>query len=86
MHLPLHAGVVIGRVPGAKALASVEEFKKPLEEGPQQVKLATPLAKKISVACPTLPDSILSLLAPETSALQDQVFVGDGLPTVPKRL
>ena len=49
-------GVVTGQVPGAGALASVEEFKEPLEEGPQQVKLATPLAEKISVACPTLPD------------------------------
>ena len=77
---------MIGRVPGAEALASVEEFKEPLEEGQQHVKLDTPLAEKLSVPCPTLPDPILSLLAPETSALQDRVFVGDGLPTVPKRL
>ena len=55
----------------------MEEFKEPLEEGLRQVKLATPLAEKISVACPTLPDPILSLLAPETSALQDRVFVRD---------
>ena len=74
---PLHAGAVIGRVPGVEALTSVEEFKEPLEEGLRQVKLATPLAEKISVACPTLPDPILSLLAPETSALQDRVFVRD---------
>ena len=73
-------------MPGAEVLASVEEFKEPLEEGPQQVKLSTPLAEKLSVPCPTLPDPILSLLAPETSALQDGVFVRDGLPTVPKRL
>ena len=49
----------------------MEEFKESLEEGIQQEKLATSLAEKISVAWPTLPDPILSLLAPETSALQD---------------
>ena len=69
-----------------KALASVEELKGSLEEGTQQEKLATSLAEKISVACPTLPDPILSQLIPETSSLQDQVFVGDGLPMVPKCL
>ena len=69
-----------------KDLASVKELKGSLEEGTQQEKLATSLAKKISVACPTLPDPILSQLVPETSSLQDQVFVGDRLPMVPKCL
>ena len=61
--IPLsYAGVVNGRVPSAKALASVEEFKEFLEEGLQQEKLVTPLVKKISVARPALPEPILTLL------------------------
>ena len=60
----------IGQAPGAKALASVEELKEFLEEGLQHEKLAAPLAEKISVACPALLDPILSVLAPETSALR----------------
>ena len=65
--IPLSYAGVIGQVPGAKALASVEEFKESLKEGLQQEKLATPLTEKISAAYPALPDPILSLFAPETS-------------------
>ena len=66
--IPLSYAGVIGQVPSAKVLTSVEEFKESLKEGLQQEKLAAPLTKKISVACPAIPDPILSLLAPETSA------------------
>ena len=77
-------GVVVGRVPDAKSLASVPEFAGGSDESLSSV---TPPAQSMGAVGSVLSDSLLSLIAPDTSrAAQERVFIGEGLPTVPKRL
>ena len=62
--IPLsYAGVVIGRVPGAKALASMEEFKESLERVPPAEAGRSPGQED---KCCLLPEPIFSLLFSET--------------------
>ena len=70
----------IGKVPSAEALAKVQVFKEWEGSTPPE----SPGSGALSFPGGLL-ESILKLLAPEGSQTpQDWVFVGEGLPTVPK--
>jgi len=76
--------LVVGRVPDGKSLAWVSEFA---EGSDKSMSSVIPPAQSMGAVGSVLSDSILSLIAPDASrAAQERVFIGEGLPTVPKRL
>ena len=78
--------VAVGQVPRAGTLAAVAEFT---EGGDQSASAVTLPTKALGVigAGLSVSESFLSMLAADTSrGAQDRIFIGDGLPTVPKRV
>ena len=69
-----YAGVEIGQVPDAKALASLEECNESLDVGHQPTNSANSIPGKISVTCPAL----FRLLSPE---INQQCISGPSIHT-----